>query len=276
MRTPLLPNFLIIGAMRSGTSSLAWYLRGHPQVCMSAQKEVHFFDRNFERGVDWYRGFFDCAHPGHAVGEATQTYMYDPQAVENMSTVVPGARLIAILRHPVDRAYSHYWLNRERGREPLSFSGAITAEPSRLSNGSLNERFWYSYLDRGRYVHQLRRVCTHYPRERLLVVLFDDLRDDPVGTYRSICRFLGIDDSVVTARVGAAVNPHLAFRSRRIRALAKRFPRPLASAIARLNNKRTSYPALDPSTREELLTRLGPDTSELQTWLGRDLSAWQV
>jgi Sulfotransferase domain len=268
-----LPDFLIIGAMRSGTSSLAWYLRGHPQVCMSPTKEIHFFDRNFERGIDWYRAHFDCGSD-RARGEATQTYMYDMDTPKRMSTVIPNARLIAVLRDPVDRAYSHYWLNRERGREPLTFSQAVAAEASRLANGGLTERFWYSYVDRGRYVHQLKRVVEYFPRDRLHVLLFDDLRDAPIAAYRSICRFLEIDDDPIPQRVGAAVNPHVAFRSLRVRNLAKRLPGRLAAAIGRLNNKRSSYPPLDPAIRNELVERLRPDLVGLQSWLGRDLSTW--
>jgi hypothetical protein len=270
-----LPNFLIIGAMRSGTSSLARYLRAHPEVCMGTQKEVRFFDRNFDRGVDWYRGHFPCDHRGHAIGEATQTYMYDGRALERMFSVVPDARLIAILRNPVDRPYSHYWLNRERKREPLDFADAIAEEPQRLSNGSLNDRLWYSYLDRGRYARQLPQVCEHYSREKLLVLLFDDLRDSPSETYRTICRFLAVDDGFQPSNIGAVVNPYVKVRSVRVRSLSRRLPRRLAHAVGRVNTRGSSYPPMEPSLRSELVSHFEADNAALEEWLGRELAAWR-
>src|SRR5262245_45971784 len=120
-----LPTFLIVGAMRSGTTSLARYLGAHPDVFVAPEKEIHFFDRCFDRGVAWYAERFIQAAGAGAIGEATQSYMYDPDAIARMRSVVPSARLLTILRHPTDRAYSHYWLNRAHGLEDRSFEAAI-------------------------------------------------------------------------------------------------------------------------------------------------------
>jgi hypothetical protein len=271
-----LPSFLIIGAMRSGTSSLARYLRAHPEVCMATQKEVHFFDRNFERGVDWYRSLFPCPNDGQAVGEATQTYMYDQEALERMWRLLPDSRLIAILRNPIDRAYSHYWLNRARGREPLDFGAALEAERERLGTGSLDARFWYSYVDRGRYVRQLKAVCQRYRRDLVHVLLFEDLRDAPAETFSVVCRFLGVEHTVIPPNLGATVNPYVTFRSLRVRRLAGRVPRPIGRGLARLNTKMASYPPMDPAVRSKLAARFEDDTVALEAWLGRDLSAWRT
>lgn len=270
-----LPDFLIIGAMRSGTSSLARYIRAHPSICLATQKEVHFFDRNFARGTEWYVRHFPCAHPGHLTGEATQTYLFDEEALDRMASVVPHARLIVLLRHPIDRAYSHYWLNRARGREPLDFEAAIRAEPERVDNGGLNERYWYSYLGRGRYARQLAALTERYPRDQLLVHLFEELRDSPAATYGAICRFLGIDDGVLPPNLGRVVNPYVTFRSLRLRTLSQRLPERLHKAVGRLNTRVASYPSMDAATRKRLITEFEGEIASLESWLDRDLSSWR-
>jgi hypothetical protein len=270
-----LPDFLIIGAMRSGTSSLARYLRAHPSICLATRKEVHFFDRNFDRGTEWYVSHFPCAHPGHLTGEATQTYLFDEEALDRMASVVPDARLIVLLRHPIERAYSHYWLNRARGREPLDFGAAVQAEPERVDRGGLNERFWYSYLGRGRYARQLTAVTERYSRDQLLVHLFEDLRDSPAATYASICRFLGIEDGFHPANLGSVVNPYVTFRSVRFRALSQRLPSRLHRAVGRLNTRSGSYPPMEAALRRRLIQEFEAEIAPLESWLGRDLSSWR-
>lgn len=270
-----LPDFLVIGAMRSGTSSLARYLRAHPAICFATEKEVHFFDRNFDRGLEWYKRHFPCDHPGHLTGEATQTYMYHGEALDRMVAVVPKARLIVTLRHPVERAYSHFWLNRARGREPLDFRQAIDAEPERIRTGGLNERLWYSYLGRGSYARQLVGVAERYSREQLLVLRFEDLRDAPARTYRRICTFLQIDDGFLPAELGRVVNPYVTFRSLRARDLARRLPGPFRRVVGRLNTRHASYPPMDAALRRELNARFDEEIGSLEMWLGEDLSAWR-
>jgi hypothetical protein len=270
-----LPDFLVIGAMRSGTSSLARYLRAHPSICLATQKEVHFFDRNFDQGIEWYRRHFPCSHAGHLTGEATQTYLFDKEALDQMASVVPDARIIVILRHPIDRAYSHYWLNRSRGREPLEFAAAIEAEPHRVENGGLNERFWYSYLGRGRYTRQLVAVAERYPRDRVSVHLFDELRDSPEATYGSICDFLGVDNGFHPPNLGTVVNPYVTFRSLRVRALSRRLPAQLRKAVARVNTRVGMYPAMDVELRRDLIARFEEEIVSLESWLGKDLSLWR-
>jgi len=271
-----LPDFLVIGAMRSGTSSLARYLRAHPSICLGTKKEVHFFDRNFDKGTPWYVSHFPCAHPGHLTGEATQTYLFDEEALDRMASVVPDARLIVVLRHPVDRAYSHYWLNRARGREQLEFEHAIDAEAGRIRDGGLNERFWYSYLGRGRYAGQLTAVTKRYSRDQVLVHLFEDLRDSPEATYASICRFLGIEDGFRPPNLGSVVNPYVTFRSVRLRGFSQRLPAGLHRVVGRLNTRSGSYPPMEGALRRRLLDEFEAEIASLESWLGRDLSSWRT
>lgn len=270
-----LPNFLIIGAMRSGTTSLARYLGAHPDVFVAQDKELHFFDLNRDRGLDWYRAQFTGAEGERMVGEATQTYMYDGEAVDRMASDLPDAKLIAILRDPVKRAYSHYWQNHARGTEPLSFPDAIAAEPERLASSDKQSRFFFSYVDRGLYVRQLRRICEHYPRASLHVLLFEDLRDAPAEAYRSACAFLGVDDDFLPPNIGVPINRYVSFRSVKLRALGKKLPRALRRAVGRLNTQEASYPPMDPGVRAELRQRFAADNAALETWLDRDLSEWR-
>lgn len=279
-----LPNFLIVGAARSGSTALYRHLRAHPDVFLPPRKEIHFFDHNWDRGIDWYRRYYDSVSHEHALGEATPSYMYEPDAVVRMASVVPDARLVAILRHPVDRAYSHYWLNRGQGRERLGFEAALDAEAGRLATGAglepgVQRRRW-AYVDRGRYLPQLRRLCDHYPRERLLVLVFEhDLRASPQLTYATVCRFLGVDDGFVAPELDEAVNRPKSFRSLTVWRASRRLParlKPLARGVARLNERPVDYPPMDPDTRRRLLAGYEADNEALASWLGRDLAAWSA
>lgn len=260
--------------MRSGTTSLARYLGAHPDVFMASSKEVHFFDRNFDRGVEWYAGRFAGAAGRRAIGEATQTYMYEAGAVRRIHDTLPDARLIATLRHPVDRAYSHYWLNRSLGSEDLSFEEAIAAEPARLASADTAARRMYSYLDRGRYLRQLETVCDVFPRTSLHVLLFDDLRDDPRGAYQRACSFLGIDPGFTPANLGTPINRFVTFRSQKVRRVAATAPSFVRRILGRVNARPEEYPSMDASLRRDLLARFADDNAALAAWLGRDLPGW--
>lgn len=270
-----LPNFLIIGAMRSGTTSLTRYLRPHPDVFMAPRKELHHFDFNFDEGLDRYREYFAEAGAERAVGEATPNYLYDRDAIPRIADAIPDVKLIAILRNPVDRAYSHYWHNRAVGRETAPFEEALSAEEVRLAPGDPRTRAHWSYVDRGHYVEQLRRVGEFFPRPALVVLLFDDLRDRPGETYRTMCRFLGVADDFGPPELGASVNSFVSFRSRAIRRVARRLPKPARRAVGRLNTKDDpSYPPMEHATRAMLVERFREGNAALAQWLGRDLGAW--
>ena len=269
-----LPNFLVIGAMKSGTSSLAYHLRRHPDVFMSPEKELKFFNDRYDRGLDWYRSQFREGTGAPVIGEATPSYMYDPIAIDRMARIVPEARLIAILRDPVDRAYAHYWHAVTRKREPLSFAAAIAAEPDRLATLPQAQRRSLAYLDRGRYCEQLQRVCARFPREQLHVAVFEDLRDGPTEVLRRAAEFLGVDPGQLPGNVSKALNPYLQFRSRWLRDRARRFPKPLRKVVGRFNSVKAAYPPMDPALRRELVAHFAEPNRALEAWLGRDLTDW--
>ena len=270
-----LPTFLIVGAMRAGTTALSGYLRDHPDVFISRRKELNFFDAYFDRGLDWYAQWFEGAGDYPAVGEATPSYMYAEEAAQRMATVLPDAKLVASLRNPVDRAYSHYWLNRARAMEKLSFADAVAAEPARLASGDWAARFSRSYLDRGRYLRQLQRLTGRYPRESLHVVVFEHLLERPEQVFGSLCRFIGVDDTFHPGRLGSAQAAFRTYRFKRLHRLSRRFPPRVRGTVRALNSRPASYPPLDPGFRAELVARFEEENQALESWLGIDLSAWR-
>jgi sulfotransferase family protein len=198
-----LPDFLILGAQKAGTTALYAYLRWHPEITGPSFKEVSFFDRHYAHGERWYRAHMPVRRSG-VVGEASPSYLFHPLAPERVARMLPEARLIALLRNPVDRAFSHYQHEVALGREPLTFEEALAREDERmqgelermLADPSYFSHAWwnYTYAARGRYAEQLERWHAAFPREQVLVLLTDDLAADTAGTYRRTLEFLGVAD----------------------------------------------------------------------------------
>lgn len=197
------PDFVIIGAQRGGTTSLHAYLSAHPQVKTPATKELHFLTDRYERGLDWYLGQYPFAVPvGTIAGEATPYALFHPIAPERLRHIAPNAKLIVLLRNPVDRAYSHYLLERSRGFETLDFAAALDAEADRLAREEtkiihdpdhVSEAHKHaSYLARGDYAPQLERWLSYFPREQVLVLRSEDLYARPAESTANIAEFLGI------------------------------------------------------------------------------------
>ncbi len=182
-----LPDFVIIGAQKGGTSFLYYLLTRHPLVEPAARKELHFFDQpeRFRNGAEWYRRCFP--QPGwkdgrrSITGEATPSYLFDPPVAKRMAEVVPQARLIALLRNPIDRAYSHYQMQVKRGTESSPFEEAIEQQHS-------------SYVSRGIYVDQLLRWFEFFSKEQILILKSEDFFECPVETLKVVLTFLDLPD----------------------------------------------------------------------------------
>jgi hypothetical protein len=208
LATGALPDFVIIGTQKGGTTFLYHFLARHPLVEPAASKELHFFDKNFDLGVEWYRRCFPAPRwegdRRTITGEATPYYMFHPRAAERIAGVAPRARLIALLRNPVDRAYSHHQQEVRKGGETLSFEEAIEAEKARLrgERGKMLEDEHYasfehqrlSYLSRGVYIDQLLRWAEFFPREQLLVLKSEDFFESPNETLKLVLDFLDLPD----------------------------------------------------------------------------------
>ena len=208
----MMPDFLIVGTQRGGTTSLYRYLAQHPDMAPTlVSKGVRYFDAEYARGTSWYRGHFplraharahqSLRHASLITGEGSPYYLFHPLAAERAAATVPRAKIIAMLRNPVSRAYSHYQHEVDGGFEDLpTFEQAIEAEPTRLtgeaerlvSDGTATSyaHRHHSYLARGRYAEQLEVWLRHFPREQVHVLRSEDLFGEPETTYADVLAFL--------------------------------------------------------------------------------------
>jgi hypothetical protein len=191
-----LPDFVVLGTQRGGTSFFYRLLTKHALVRGAAAKELHFFDNKFSEGVGWYRRCFSEGKridgQRTIIGEASPKYLFDPQVPERMARIVPEARLIALLRNPVDRAYSHYQLEVGRGREARSFEEATQEEMTSAKGEGNTVDVAHAYLRRGLYAEQLERFSYFANRDRLLIVKSENLFTRRLEVLERVLTFLGL------------------------------------------------------------------------------------
>jgi hypothetical protein len=272
-----LPNLIIIGAMKSGTSSMHNYLDAHSDIAMSRQKELNFFsfDRNWQRGETWYGRHFSSS--AAIRGESSPSYSKFPKVPhvpERMTTLIPSARFIYLVRDPVARIVSHYMHLREGGRE----------------NRSLNEALMQfegnQYIDCSRYHMQLERYLDHFSQSQILVVSAEDLKDNRDETLRRVFRFLDVDETFWSPRHEAiyhASSPHGLLRrtmerSRLARHIRPYVPRSIVywAATRAPKEKAVKPPSLDTGLRETLCDFLREDVERLRSQVGQDFAQWSI
>ncbi len=289
-----LPDFMIIGAAKSATSTLYECLHRHPDIFMSTPKEPEFFSRNSEysRGLDWYGGLFEACDDGQVCGEASTTYTrypLTPNVPKRISRVMPDAKFVYIMRHPVDRAFSHYKHNMRTGVR-MTFEEALASREDLY-------RGWdgRGYLECGKYVQQIKQFLNYFPRDSFLFLLYDDFAASPEAPLEACQRFLGVEvrdllaDGIVHSNMGDGehyIRHHTTQRLRRLpgsRALADALPPKFResafrmvrnSPIGRHLAKKAEVPPMKPETRSELLKYFEKFNQELAEFLGRDLSDW--
>jgi hypothetical protein len=239
------PDALIIGAQKSGTTPLYKFISQHPNIVYK-DNEVHFFDINYQKGVHWYQSQFPKRTKDHFfIVDKSPYYILHPKVPELVDATYPDVKIIMILRNPVDRAYSQYMMNISSGQEPLSFEGALNAEDKRLA-GEEEKLFTipyynsdqfrkFSYKTRGIYVTQIKRWLKFFPREQLLILKNEDLRENPDEVMEQVFAFLGL--------------PHF-------------FP-----TQPREDNHST-YPPMSPETRKRLAKFFHPYNQQLEELLG--------
>jgi len=275
----MLPNLIIIGAMKSATTSLHYYLNCHPQVSMCRQKELDFFieGRNWGKGPGWYESHF--TRPAEVRGESSPNYTNHPTnagVAERMHSVVPEARLIYILRDPVERIVSHYVHKYADGGEDRSL-------PRALADLEGN-----SYVERSLYHMQLCQFLEFYPLSRILVLTTEELRGRRAETLRRVFEFLGVDPSFSSPRFERM--RHRSELKRRKTAAGRRLEALLRGALLdRLRpdwrwhvdrllfytlSRPVERPRLDEDLRRRLVERLTPDVERLRALTGRDFSEW--
>jgi hypothetical protein len=294
-----LPNFFVIGAMKAGTTTLWRLLSQHPDIFMPQMKEPQFFSER--ANADWqgpdprptarldeaaYRALFVEAGAERARGEATPVYLCDPVALERIRRDIPAARLIAILRQPVDRAYSAWLMKCRQGWERLAFEDALAEEPRRIEQ---EWRHSWHYAALGRYRGQLERCYRVFDRAQVKVVLFDDLVRDAHGLVRELYRFLDVDESFIPEMLGTrnaaflvrspGVHRWMTLQSP-LREQAKRVlptaARRVWSGLTRTTRalNTTSPPRLAPDVRARLTREWRGEILALEDVIGRNLAHW--
>lgn len=295
---PDLPDFFIIGAAKSGTTSLYHYLDQHPDVYMPTNKEPHWFSRvpyvpgrgaHPVASEEEYSKLFSGRRQEAAAGDASPSYLWDKGASYRIKEAVPQAKIVAILRNPVERAYSHYLMDVKAGKQDLPFLEALRRD-LRTKRKAWGEAGLY--VDLGFYVEQLRRYFAVFDQRQIKVFLYEDLTQDPVALLSSLCEFLGVCSNHVSSirtdlqhntfsvpknRVAQSIFRSQIFRSRWARALrAKMLPD--NQTRDRLRQAMLFRNARKPPIDREALTFLKDlyreDIHQLQVLLDRDLGRW--
>jgi len=273
------PNFFILGAAKSGTTSLYFYLKQHPEIFMTAVKEPSFFCNGFQvikNPIHYFR-LFEPVTTEKAIGEASHVYMSNPPTARVLKGLFPDAKFIVILRNPAERAYSLYHHMRREGLEhSKTFEEALDLEEKRLNSESFRNHcpqylYNYMYFRSGLYGSQLQRYFSLFGQKAFHVLTLDMLETDPICEVQKIYQFLGVspdfspslalhNEGTMTARI-----PSLQYLARKINK-----PRMLRDASLRLMNAINMSPteAMNPETRENLLQRYSNDLKVLHKLTG--------
>jgi hypothetical protein len=297
------PNFFIVGAPKCGTSALYQYLKAHPDICMSKVKEPHYFAQEFQvlklsmyRSLEAYLSLFEDVHNEKCIGEASVFYLYSKDAAYKIREFNPDAKIIAILRNPVDMLYSLFYQARFSGNEILkTFEEALAAEENRkrglgIPPRSMGKKLYYREV--GQYSGQLQRYFDCFGRENVHVIIFDDFQKDTPLVYRDLLQFLNVDaDFQVDFNV---VNANKVVRIQALNRLTGSYSPPwytkfcssvlyrippqirikITAPIKAWNTKAGLRPPMNPGTLRQLQQEFRPEIEKLSVLLDRDLTCW--
>ncbi|HEY8178776.1 MAG TPA: sulfotransferase [Candidatus Limnocylindria bacterium] len=295
------PDFVIVGAPKSGTSAMYAYLREHPAIYLPPRKELRYFGTDLDDGYGRplsdanYDDHYAAIPAGAMVGTAYVWYLYSRAAAQQIAHVAPTARIIAMLRNPVDMLPALHAEHLSNGNEDIDdFADALAAEADRRAGrrippeAHLPQGLLYSEVPR--YTEQLQRYVDAFGRERIQVAIFDDFRRDPAGVYAGVLRFLGLDPSFRPDSF-AVVNPRHRVRSQRVRRFLSRPPeasrrmarmliprrmrQSLWSRLAASNERAVAPAPLQPAMRQRLHSMFDDEVERLSRLLDVDLSAWR-
>jgi hypothetical protein len=274
----MLPDFVGVGAHRSGTTWIYEMLKSHPQVCMSPEKELNFFNQSYQKGVQWYESFFSKCNKNLTVGEFSPAYLADNRVPERMKALIPEVKLIISVRNPINQIYSRYCYMVSRQLYDKSFDCA-------LKDGSY-------LIEQAYYYQHINRFLNFFERSQILILIYEDLERNPLSFLNQIYTFLGINNSYVPPnyikRVHSTRMPRNRYLEASVVAIRKGLKglqlfflieqikkRRIAEKIRALNTKRTTtFSDMDPTTRLRLNAIFKDENKMLSDFLGRDLSYW--
>jgi hypothetical protein len=288
-----MPNYLLIGAMRSGTTALNEFLGQHPDIYVSPYKEPNYFAFAGTRAPelveespsitdrDEYLELFAGATGERRIGEASHSYLYYPGSAQRIRDALDDVQIVCILRHPASRAFSHFMFHVRNGSEEMpGFRAGLAAEEDRIRAG----RHFGHYVNRGFYARQLKEYFEVFPRDSIRVHIYDDLASRPLWLVQDIYAFLGVDPTF-EPDVSIRRNPSGVPRSGRLHDFLVRWnpvkkrvqpllPRSLYRLATWIRDRNLIRPELDPDIRRELIEVFRADIAELERLLDRDLSGW--
>lgn len=249
-----LPDFLVIGAARSGTTSLYHYLKSHPQVYLPAKKhpEPHFFLKNeeYKKGIDYYSNkYFKNVNHNKKAGEISTSYIYQPYVAKRIKKHLTNVKIIAMLRNPIERSFSNYVFTYNNGLDSLSFEEAILQEKERIANPGTQfhaEVQPYAYMDRGRYYKQLTEYLKLFSPDQIHIILFEDFIQKTLEELKKVFNFLGVDSTFTPPGIGKIY----------------------------FNNNYDNF-TFKKETRMYIYNELKDDIKQLSQWLNKDLSKWK-
>ncbi len=269
----MLPNFLVVGTMKSGTSSLALYLGQHPNIYVYPE-ETNIFGKDGWRGDDltWYANLFTPNESQFMVGEKSNAYSYAPKAAEQIHQILSDAKLIWIFRNPIERAYSNYWFNVSGGYEPLAFEEALAQEAERIQCN-----IFMGYVKRSQYAEQVARFMEFFPLAQMHFLLFEDLTRQPQPTLKLLYDFLEVNANLA---IWHPVHTRVTWSPRRLwlqyaaaRMGARRSP--IAwKVLNKVNGLHRGYAPMKAETRERLAEHFRKHNAELARLTGLDLAVW--
>ncbi len=286
-------DFIGVGAPKSGTSWAAECLREHPQICFSSKKEINFFNKvhpfynknkpwQYPYGMDWYKKFFLNYQKGQIRGEFSPHYLYDPDTPRLIYENFPDVKIIMILRNPIDRLYSHYLHGKASRIKFPSFEEVVKKEKE--------------YVEIGFYYRHIKRYLKYFPKEKILIMIYEDIEKDPLVFIKKIYRFLGVDENFVPPSLHKRINvtaPRLSFTGKcycvvrrfLVDKLGEKFVESIEkttinkfrkAAAEKLGKKSEyKYEKISGNLRGELNKIYRPETKKLEKLIGRDLSFWK-
>jgi len=265
------PNFLIIGAPRAGTTWIDKNIRCHPEIFLPAKKEIHFFDNDFDKGLDYYSSFFSSATDEKAIGEITPSYLHRGNVAERIFDTLGDIKLILCLRNPTERLYSRYWNAKGKFKEnkDLSFEEKIQTKEEFITEG-----FYYNHLE---------KYLRLFSKENILILFYEDLSNDPTNFLKSIYTFLEVDESfeapLINGKINAAASKKLLGKSILLNYLSRGLRKikfySYSQKIESLN--RAKLPSMKAETRKWLTQEVYlKSNKELEKFLGKDLNHWNV